>query len=366
MSRIPAIFQRTGDARAPRFLRFSTEDQAVFSKRLALYLHAGVPILEALVALGKDARNRHVSFVIQSLSRSVMQGQTLSTGLESFERSVGGFSISLIRVGESSGTLHETLAYLAQVLKKRKALRRKITGALIYPLIVILATLLISSFLALYAFPKIIPLFRGFHAALPLPTRILIFISDSVALHAFPILFGIVGFILLTWRLMRIPRVAQWRDRTLLELPFLGAVFKAYYLATISQTLATLLASGVRILPALHQAARIASNRTYQEAIAAAAEQVASGSRLAGALGTAPLCFPSMVIQMIGTGESTGTLSESFESLAEQYEEELDDMSVRLTALIEPVLMIVMGLIVGFVALAIITPVYRITQDMTL
>lgn len=350
----------------PRFFRFGIEHQVMFVKRLSLYLRAGTPILEALARLEDDARTPSSAFLFRALKTNVMHGQSLSHGLKPFTKEIGELSISLIRIGESSGTLRETLEQLADSLKKRKVLRQKILGALIYPCVILSATLCITVFLALYAFPKIVPLFRGFHAALPFTTRTLIFMTDSVASHGLALLMLSIILMLILWRVGNIPLIRRKRDRVLLSIPLLGPLLRAYHLAVLSQTLGTLLKSGVHLLPSLELIARVSRNTKYREALDIAQARIAHGTRLADSLGQQDICFPRIFRQMVATGESTGTLALSLIALAEHYDEELAEMNQRMTALIEPLLMILMGLMVGFVALAIITPVYRITQDLSL
>lgn len=347
----------------PRFLTFSVDDQILFTKRLAVYLSSGIPILEALNLLCEDTRGGS-QYILNELVQVVSEGHTLSSGLRSFPRHISAFSASLVEVGERSGTLHQSLFYLSIALRKEQTLKRKLMGALIYPAVIIVVTFGICLFLVLYAFPKIVPLFRGFDATLPFTTRALIFISDSIsfyglyALLAFVILCGSFGF------LLQKPRIRSAFDRKLLQAPVFGSLMRNYCLARLSRTLSALLSSGISIVPALELASSIAGSRAYLESLAEARERVLSGDRISNALHSSPVCFPSMYVQMVSTGENTGSLSMTLSVLAEHYEEEFDSESASLSALIEPLLMIVMGLVVGFIALAIITPVYQITQDM--
>jgi len=270
----------------------------------------------------------------------------------------------MIEVGEQSGTLRESLSYLAIALKKQQALKGKLIGALIYPAIIVVTTCGICIFLILYAFPKIIPIFRGFGSALPFATRALIAVSDLLSKYGliFILLLLLIGVI--AFFLLRIPTLRSQYDFLVLRIPILGSLIQTYYLSSISRTLSTLLRTGIGIVPALELASATSRSKAYAESLISVRDRVLAGERIADSLSPYSVPFPRMYIQMVGTGERTGSLPNAFHQLSDHYEEEFDTASSTLATLIEPVLMIVMGLLVGFIALAIITPVYQITQDM--
>mgnify|MGYP003887982001 CR=1 FL=1 len=225
-----------------------------------------------------------------------------------------------------------------------------------------LATAGICSFLILYAFPRIVPLFRGFGSELPFATRTLIALSDSMAQYGLWMLIGAVVMSVAGILLLRRPHIRTAFDKALLRAPGVGGVLRSYYLTRTSRSMHVLLTAGVGIVRALDLAAA-SGNRAYAAAFTSCRTSVLEGEKLADALSRYRYCFPRMYTQMIATGERTGSLPAMFLMLETQYEEDFVSLSERLTALIEPVLMIVMGLLVGFIALAIITPVYQITQD---
>jgi len=270
----------------------------------------------------------------------------------------------MIEVGEETGTLPRSLAQLAIVLKKQTSLQRQLISALIYPAIIVCSTLAISAFLSLYAFPKIIPLFRGFDSTLPLSTRILIFISDAIAAYGWVLLLVLPFMGVGAWYLYKKPRVRMFLDTSILSIPLLRTLVRTYLLAHLSRTFSTLLHSGSGIIRALELSEAVCGNLVYGLQLVGAKRQVLSGERLSTSLAGSERCFPVLYTQMIETGERTGTLPSALTLLSEYYEEEFDAVCARLATLIEPVLMILMGLLVGFIALAIITPVYQITQDL--
>lgn len=348
----------------PRFFVFGLKEQILFARRLSVYLSAGIPILEALSLLLDSARSKSSRYVLQSLVSKVSEGNSLSSALAAFPRSVRPVTIAMIKVGEETGTLPRSLAQLAIVLRKQASLQRQLVSAFIYPAIIVCSTLAISAFLSLYAFPKIIPLFRGFGSALPFSTRTLIFLSDAVATYGWILLLALPFMGAGVWYLYKKPHVRMFLDTSILRIPLVRTLVRTYLLAHLSRTLSTLLHSGSGIIRALELSEAVCGNLVYGLRLKHAKNEVLSGERLSASLAGSVHCFPVLYTQMVETGERTGTLPSALTLLSEYYEEEFDAVCTRLTTLIEPVLMILMGLLVGFIALAIITPVYEITQDL--
>ncbi|MBI5004053.1 type II secretion system F family protein [Candidatus Kaiserbacteria bacterium] len=348
----------------PIFVRFRLQDRILFMKRLGMIMRSGIPLMEALRMLGDESRTRSSTYIYKSLIADVSNGQSLSSGLARFERHFGEFCVNIIRVGEASGTLRENLEYLAEDMKRKQALRRKVVGALVYPAVIVVATIGIVTMLTIYIFPKIIPIFASVKTTLPLSTRVLITISNFLSAWGVLLFFGVAAFVFCLIFLMRIPNVRYWFDHLLLHIPLFGALSRYYNLANISRTMALLLRSDVRIVAALDLAAASTRDLAYRRALVVARDRVIQGQDISQYFRQSPRLFPEMFVQMIVIGESTGSLSDAFEYSAEIYEEEISELTKNLTTLLEPVLMIVMGLIVGFIAVSIITPIYSITQSL--
>jgi type II secretory pathway component PulF len=284
--------------------------------------------------------------------------------MQKFERTFGDFCINIIRVGETSGTLHQNLDYLAEELKKKEILKKKVLGALVYPAVVVTATVGIALVLTIYIFPKISPIFQSFKTTLPLSTRILISVSNFL-IHDGGILFvalvvGIVAYIFL----LRIRMFHAFMDRVLLRVPLFGKLSQNYNIVNSTRTLALLLRANVRIVEALQIVSASSRNLMYRNAISHVEREVMKGQKLSEELAKFPGLFPSLMIHMIHVGEETGNLSESLLYVSGMFEEEINDLTKNLTTLLEPALMIVMGIIVGFIAISIITPIYGITQNL--
>jgi type IV pilus assembly protein PilC len=347
------------------FFRLSLQEQMMFAKRLAILLKAGVPILAALNMLKKQTASKASIHVVTDLANGVESGQFLHIRLNKFRKFFGDFAVNIIKVGEVSGTLHENLGYLAEELKKKRELRRKVISALIYPIFIVIATLGITVLLTVYVFPKILPILTTFNTQLPWSTRALIFISNLfihwgwlITLIAIAL---IGGFIL---AMQKKPRFALFIDRALLKIPVLGRMLEAYNMANICRTLGVLLQSDVRIVEAVTITASTTTNLLYRTSLEKLAAIITKGGKISGFLEDEGKIYPPMVSQMVSVGETTGKLSDSLAYLAEIYETEVDELTKNLSTSIEPLLMIFMGLLVGFIAISIITPIYSFTQNL--
>jgi type II secretory pathway component PulF len=352
-------------AKLPMFFRLSIQEQMLFAKRLAILLKSGVPILTALNMLKKQSASKSSKYLVEDLAKGVESGQFLHMRLDKFRKFFGDFAVNIIKVGEVSGTLHENLGYLAEELKKKRELRRKVIGALVYPVFIVVATLGVTVLLTVYVFPKILPILSTFNTQLPLTTRTLIFVS-SLFIH-WGWLIILVGIALVAAFIfaMRTPAFALLIDRVLLKIPVLGNLLESYNMANICRTLGVLLQSDVRIVEAVKITASTTTNLLYQSSLNKLSGAIVKGGKISSFLEEEGKIYPPMVSQMITVGESTGKLSDSLAYLAEIYENEVDDLTKNLSTSIEPLLMIFMGLMVGFIAVSIITPIYSFTQHIT-
>lgn len=349
----------------PFLLRFGTQEQAIFAKRLGMILRSGMPIMQGLRMLGQQKQSDSATYIYGELIKDVENGQSLSSGLEKFQKIFGEFCVNIVRVGESSGTLHENLDYLAQELKKKTALRKKVLGALVYPAVVVVATVGISLVLTVYIFPKITPIFTSFKTQLPMSTRMLIAISNFLMHDGEWLLIGVIAAAILYYFLLRIPRFHFLVDSILLQLPLFGTLSQYYNLANTARTLGLLLKSDMGIVGALSIVTKSSRNLAYKRALSHATTEVMKGQKMSDQLAKDPKLFPPLFTQMVMVGEQTGNLSGSLMYLSDMYEEEINDLTRNLTTLVEPVLMVVMGVIVGFIAISIITPIYGITSQLT-
>ena len=365
MSSATDITQKSKSAKRPKIVRFSNQDQILFTKRLAMILRSGMPIMQGLSMLKDEARTRSSKYIYESLIADVSNGQGLSVSLAKFTRAFGDFSIQIIRVGEASGTLHENLEYLSQELKKKQALRREVWGALIYPALIVACTFGITIMLTVFIFPKIIPIFESVRAGLPWSTRLLIAISKFLGFAGLYLIAGGIALVSVIVVAMRYSTGFHLLlDHLLLRIPILGKLSRAYNLANICRTMSLLLKSDVRIIEAIDLVAASTKNLVYRAQLLAIKERITKGQKFSVQFKDNARLFPSVMAQMIIVGESTGNLDATLLYLSNMYEDEISDLTKNLTTLLEPILMIVMGLVVGFIAISIITPIYSITSNL--
>ena len=345
--------------------RFSLKDQVFFAKRLSFLINAGVTPVEGLGVLREQMSSRGKARVLDLVLLDVTNGQTLAKSFAKFPKVFSDFAIHIIKVGESSGTLAQNLEYLAEELKKKHVLRRKIISAFIYPTLITLATLGITAFLMLYLFPKIMPIFISLKTTLPLSTRIIMALSVFFQHWGLLLLGLLVLFVIcLSVALRKSSTLHMLFDRGVLRIPIIGTMIQYDSIANTSRTLGLLLKIGVRLSDALPITADTTKNLVYKEECQKLAEVISRGEKLSTYLRKKKHVFPDIFSHMVAVGEKSGTLSKTLVYLSEMYENEVEDFTKNLSTLIEPALMILMGLLVGFVAISIITPIYGITQNL--
>lgn len=344
---------------------FSLKEQTFFFKRLAFLINASVPLLDGLSVLREQALTRSHRRVLDQIIADVSQGQSLSRSFSKFPRVFNEFSVSIVKVGEQSGTLSHNLEYLSEELKKKQMLRRKVVGAFIYPALITFATLGITGFLMLYLFPKIAPIFSSMHMDLPLTTQLVMALSNFFQAWGVTLLVsGIVLAIVATFLLKRFRTLHKLFDRAAMRLPLVGKVMQYYNMSNMARTLGLLLKSGIKLSDALPITADATTNLVYKAHLVAVAGGVMRGARVSVYLKAHRRHFPDIMTHMVAVGEQSGTLSETLLYLADYYDHEVDEFTKNLSTLIEPALMIFMGVLVGFIAISIITPIYGITQNL--
>lgn len=344
--------------------RLSLQEQALFAKRLSLLSKAGVPLLESIAILERHSSSRANRRMFQHISHDLANGQFLSKSLGRFKKVFGEFAINIIRVGETSGTLSDNLKYLADEIDKRRRLRQKLVGALVYPAVIMVAAFSVSGLMTVYLFPKLLPVFKSLKVPLPFMTRALIVISNFLLNYWLWLGIGLVVLAVVFAFLMRVGRFRFMMNRLALRLPIVGMLLKNYHIINICRTLGILFKSQVNILEAVTVAADTTPNLVYRRELQHLHRAVTKGGTISKHFEKHPRLFPGMLTQMISIGETTGNLSDTLIYLAEIYEQEFDEQTSRLSSIIEPAMMIMMGLLVGFIAVSIITPIYEVTQHL--
>ncbi len=346
------------------FTRLSLRDRILFIKQLAILMRSGVPLFTSLHMLRKQTRSKTMSRVMDQVILDVENGQYLATALGKFRKVFGELTINIIAVGEISGSLSDNLDHLVLTLKKQQALKRKVVSASVYPIFIIIATLAITIMLTVFFFPKIIPIFKSVNYDLPWTTKFLIFMSDSMRLHGLLISLVAVALIIGIFFLLKIKKVRFLYDKILITTPLIKNLTQTYNAANICRTLGLLLNSGVVVVRSFQITSNTTTNLVYKRALNNIADEILKGEKISYQMEKKKNIFPLSMSQMIAVGESTGKLSETFLYLADIYEEEMDDITKNLSTTVEPLLLLFMGVLVGFVAISIITPIYGITQHL--
>ncbi len=327
-------------------------------------MRSGMQILQSLEILKKQSRSRTFIKILDQLILDIKNGHFLSAGLERYRNVFGDFFINLIRVGEASGTLSENLKYLYEELKKRDELQKKIKGAMAYPVVIFVATVGITSVMIFVIFPKILPVLTSLHVDLPVTTLAFIAISQFLIHYGYLVGVGIVAMLVAFWLLLRVEKIRYVWHVILISIPLIGDMVRSVNIISFSRTIGLLLKSGIKIVESLEITASTLSNLVYRRELLKISEGVRKGDPMSKYFTQNPKLFPPIFSQMILVGENTGKLDESILFLADYYESELDETTKSISNVLEPLLLLVMGMIVAFVALAIITPIYKITQTL--
>jgi len=341
--------------------RVKLPELVIFTRQLATMINAGVPIVQSLDILRDQTGNITFKKTLREVREDVKAGKTLSESLSRHPKIFDELIVSLTRAGETSGALDVIMNRLADYLEKVMALKRKIKGAMVYPIAVISFAIIVVMVMLVYVIPIFANMFKDAGLKLPLPT--LIVINISTALRSY-IHWIVIGFILLAFIIARIRKTERGRlatDRLLLRIPVIGELIRKASIARMCRTLSTLLGNGVPILDSIQIVARVAGNRVIERAILYAREEVARGRGLADPVEETRV-FPLIVPRMIAVGETTGALDQMLGKVADFFEDEVDRTVEALTSLLEPLFIIVLGVIIGGLLVAMYLPIFQIGQ----
>lgn len=344
----------------------SLSEKALFIKHLGTMLKSGINLNEALEVISEQTTSPKFRKTTRSLLNQVQSGKNLGDAMGRFPKVFDPLIVNIVKVGEDSGTLEENLDYLAGELEDRIELRRNIKAASFYPTIILAATGGLGLVLSYFVLPQITKLFSTLDFELPLSTKILLAVANLMDNHGSlvigGVIFGIIGLRVLVAQNFAKPAV-HWLT---IKMPIIGTIIIHYNLVLFNRTLGTLLKSGLTIDQSLDILLDTTTNRVYKKKIKLAIPQIQKGKTLSSILTSFkqsrrnPL-FPLLVIKMISVGERSGRLDESLVYLAEYYKKEVDNATKNLTTILEPVLLIGVGLMVGFIAVSVIAPIYQIT-----
>jgi general secretion pathway protein F len=343
------------------YRRAKKQEVAVFTRQMATLLSAGLPLMESLSTAVEQIEDPVLRKVITQVREGVKEGKSLSETLRGYPRVFSDLYVNMITAGESSGTLDIVLARLADFQESQARLQNKIWATLTYPIMMLFIGIGVLAFLFAYVIPQVTGVFEDIGEALPLPTRVLILISDFFREYGWVllILLAVAGFAVR--RYLHTPAGKAYFDRASLKLPLFGRLVKMVALSRFARTLSTLLSSGVPLMTALDIVKEVVGNKVLYDAIEAAKERVREGEGLSEPLRRSGV-FPSVVVQMIAVGERSGEMERMLLKVSEAYENEVDTTVSGLTSLLEPVMILFMGLIVLFIVLSILLPIFEMSQ----
>lgn len=342
--------------------RASSSDVVKFTRQLSIMLNAGLPLTLALSVLEQQTDNEAMAKVTNDILRKIEGGSSFSKAIEYYPNLFSRVYIALTRAGEAAGVLEQVMHRLADNLEKSKELRSKIKGALIYPFVLIIGMVVVFVLMMVFVIPKLSSLYKDLGASLPLPTRILMFISTFMSKYFIIIiaLAAVIGFFLTRW--FKTPLGCHIKDSLLLRIPVLGQLQKESALIEFTRTLGFLAAAGVPMIDALTIVTESLENVHYQEAMREIITKVEKGYTLSEPIKENPL-FPPIVSNMVAIGEETGKIDDTLLKISNYFEQNVDQSVKVLTTLMEPLIMVILGVGVGFMVWAIITPIYSITSQ---
>jgi len=337
-------------------------DITLFTRQLSTMLRSGVPLLQSFDIVAKGSNNPSVSRLFNDIRSDVETGTALSQAFRKYPLYFDSLYCNLVGAGEQAGILDDLLDRLATYKEKMQAIRGKIKSALFYPTAVILVAVIVVTVIMLFVVPAFKEVFEGFGAGLPAPTQMVIAISDFFVEYWY-LIFGIVGATgyFVAQALRRSPKVQMVFDRALLKAPIFGEVIRKGTIARWLRTLSTMFAAGVPLVEALDSVGGAAGNHVYLVATRKIQQEVATGTSLTIAMQNA-VVFPNMVLQMAAIGEESGSLDSMLSKAADIYEREVDEAVASLSSLLEPLIMVVLGVLIGGLVVAMYLPIFKLGQ----
>jgi len=342
--------------------KITAKDLTLFTRQLATMMKAGVPLLQAFDIVGRGNANPSVTRLLNDIRNDVETGTSLSTAFRKYPIYFDNLYCNLVEAGEQAGILDQLLDRLAVYMEKTQAIKSKIKSALMYPISVVVVAFVVVAVIMIFVVPAFKQVFSSFGADLPAPTLMVIGMSEFFVAWWWLIFGGIGGglyFFFQAWQRNR--KMQQYMDRLMLRIPVFGALIDKSCIARWTRTLSTMFAAGVPLVEALDSVGGAAGNWLYEEATLKIQHEVSTGTSLTAAMANAHL-FPSMVLQMCAIGEESGSIDHMLGKAADFYEAEVDDMVAGLSSLMEPIIIVFLGTIVGGIVVAMYLPIFKLGQ----
>ncbi|OOG41182.1 type II secretion system F family protein [Polaromonas sp. A23] len=346
---------RSGKSIKPR-------DIAIFTRQLATMMKAGVPLLQAFDIVGRGNANASVTKLLNDVRTDVETGTSLSAAFRKYPLYFNALYCNLVEAGEAAGILEQLLDRLATYMEKTEAIKSKIKSALMYPISVVVVAFVVVAVIMIFVIPSFKSVFSSFGADLPAPTLIVIAISEFFVAYWWLIFGGIGGglyFFMQAWK--RNEKMQRFMDRVLLKVPVFGALIEKSCIARWTRTLSTMFAAGVPLVEALDSVGGASGNSLYADATVKIQQEVSTGTSLTAAMSNANL-FPTMVLQMCAIGEESGSIDHMLGKAADFYEAEVDEMVAGLSSLMEPIIIVFLGTLIGGIVVSMYLPIFKLGQ----
>lgn len=338
------------------------KDMAIFTRQLATMMKAGVPLLQAFDIVGRGNPNPRVTKLLNDIRTDVETGTSLSVAFRKFPLYFDNLYCNLVEAGESAGILDQLLDRLAVYMEKTEAIKSKIKSALMYPITVLIVAFVVVAVIMIFVIPSFKQVFTSFGGELPMPTLVVIAMSEFFIKYWYLIFGGIGGgvyFFMQAWQ--RNKKMQAVMDRIMLKLPIFGALVEKSCIARWTRTLSTMFAAGVPLVEALDSVGGAAGNSVYEDATLKIQQEVSTGTALTAAMTNANL-FPSMVLQMCAIGEESGSIDHMLGKAADFFEAEVDDMVAGISSLMEPIIIVILGTVIGGIVVAMYLPIFKLGQ----
>jgi len=340
--------------------RVTLADKIVFSKNLGVMIGAGLPLTRALDALSRESHNPKFKTAILDIEDQIRQGKTFAESLQRHPKIFAPLYISMVEAGEKSGKLKESLSVLASQMQADYELVHKVRGAMMYPSIIMAAMVLIGTLMIIYVVPTLSAVFKELNVELPASTQFIINLSDFFINHFLLVIVGFIGFVVGTIAFFRTTIGKHLLDNVIIRVPVIGPLAKKFNAARAARTLSSLLSAGVQVMEALEITSRVVQNHLYSHTLSDAKKSIQKGETISKVFLANEQLYPSLVGEMLSVGEETGESSKMLGEVASFYEQQVTEATKDLSTIIEPILMVVIGAVVGFFAVSMITPMYSL------
>lgn len=341
--------------------RVKIEDLVIMSRQFATMIRAGLPLMEVLNILAEQSEKKSLKDVLKTVEHDVETGSSLTEAIQKHPKIFNVFFVSMVKAGEAAGMLDSILDQIASYLEKVASIQRKIKAAVMYPAVVSVVAILITVLLMVKVVPVFEDIFDSLGGQLPWMTRVTVAISHFIRDKFLLTIMMVIGFCILVWQMGRTKRGKYLLDKFKLSMPVFGPLFTKVAVARFTRTLGTLIRSGVNILSALEIVARTANNVVIEGAVHRTRASIQNGETIAGPLRDSEI-FPTMVVRMIDVGERTGALETMLGKIADFYEDQVDSAVSGLTSLIEPLLIVFLGILIGFIAISMFMPLFKMVE----